>query len=111
MTSANGRDGHGNSKKVTSLRDLAQTVEPPRDLWVGIEARINAERQTAGKPVTGKQAPEQHSAGRRPAQLRWLALAAMIGTLAVGVWIGRNVLPTPGQPARPTDNTLAHTGA
>src|ERR1700739_1166990 len=106
MTSANGRDGHGNSKKVTSLRDLAQTVEPPRDLWAGIEARINAERQAASKPVAGKQAPAQHPARRPPAQLRGRGVAAMIGTLAVGVWIGRNVLPTPGQATHPTQNTL-----
>jgi hypothetical protein len=112
MTSASGHDGHGNSKKVTSLRDLAQAVEPPRDLWAGIEAQINTQRQAAGKPGTDKQAPEQFSAGgrRRPAQLRWLAVAAMIGTLAVGVWIGRNVLPTVG-PAQTNTGTQANTTA
>ena len=109
MTNANGHDGHGNSKKVTSLRDLAQTVEPPRDLWAGIEAQINAQRQASAKPGADKQAPEPFSAGRRrPAQLRWLAVAAMIGTLAVGMWIGRNILPTTGPAPHPANDTQAN---
>jgi hypothetical protein len=87
MANANSRDGQGKGKmKVTSLRDLPEAVQPPRDLWGGIEARIEAERQLAR--------PGQSNVIRRPAQLRWLAAAAMIGTLAVGVWIGRSVGPT-----------------
>jgi hypothetical protein len=97
MTNANGRDGQGNGKrKVTSLRDLPEAVQPPRDLWAGIEAQINAERQSPVKPV-------QSAVTRRPAQLRWLAAAAMIGTLAVGVWIGRSIQPGVG----PTQPPLA----
>lgn len=96
MANANSRDGQDEGKmKVTSLRDLPQAVQPPRDLWAGIEARINAERQSAG--------PAQSTAARRPAQLRWLTAAAMIGTLAIGVWIGRSSLPG----ARPTQPPLA----
>jgi hypothetical protein len=96
MASANSRDGQGNGKmKVTSLRDLPEAVQPPRDLWAGIEAQINAERQPA-KPV-------QSTATRRLAQRRWLAVAAMIGTLAVGVWIGRSIMPGVG----PTQPPLA----
>jgi len=96
MASANSRDGQGNGKmKVTSLRDLPEAVQPPRDLWAGIEAQINAERQPA-KPV-------QSAATRRLAQRRWLAVAAMIGTLAVGVWIGRSIMPGVG----PTQPPLA----
>jgi hypothetical protein len=96
MASANSRDGQGNGKmKVTSLRDLPEAVQPPRDLWAGIEAQINAERQPA-KPV-------QSTATRRLAQRRLLAVAAMIGTLAVGVWIGRSIMPGVG----PTQPPLA----
>ncbi len=92
MANANSRDGQDNGKaKVTSLRDLPEQVQPPRDLWAGIEAQIKADRQPA-KP-----------AQRRPAQLRWLAAAAMIGALAVGVWIGRSSLPGAG----PTQPPLA----
>jgi hypothetical protein len=96
MASANSRDGQGNGKmKVTSLRDLPEAVQPPRDLWAGIEAQINAERQPA-KPV-------QSTATRRLEQRRWLAVAAMICTLAVGVWIGRSIMPGVG----PTQPPLA----
>jgi hypothetical protein len=108
MTNANGDDEHGNGKtKVTSLRDLPLAVEPPRDLWAGIEARIKAEAQSAEK-----EAPPVRAAPGRPAQLRWLAVAAMIGALAVGVWIGRSVLPTVGptpQPVPPGTGTVAQT--
>jgi hypothetical protein len=96
MASANSRDGQGNGKmKVTSLRDLPEAVQPPRDLWAGIEAQINAERQPAK--------PAQSTATRRLVQRRLLAVAAMIGTLAVGVWIGRSIMPGVG----PTQPPLA----
>jgi hypothetical protein len=99
MANANSRDGQGNGKtKVTSLRDLPQAVQPPRDLWAGIEARIGAERLSAVEPV-------QSPVTRRPARLRWLAAAAMVGTLAVGVWIGRSSLPS----VAPTQPPLAST--
>jgi hypothetical protein len=89
MSNANSRDGKTNGRmKVTSLRDLPEAVQPPRDLWAGIEAQINAERQSAR--------PAQPPVTRRPAQMRWLAAVAMIATLAVGVWIGRSVLPGAG---------------
>jgi len=108
MSNANGHGEHGNGKtKVTSLRDLPLAVEPPRDLWAGIEARIKAEAQSADKEASPVKA-----APRRPAQLRWLAAAAMIGALAVGVWIGRSVLPSVGptpQPVPPTSPTVAQT--
>jgi hypothetical protein len=97
MANANSRDGQGNGKmKVTSLRDLPEAIQPRRDLWAGIEARISAERQSSTPPV--------HSPViRRPAQARWLAAAAMIGTLAIGVWIGRSILPS----AAPTHPSVA----
>ena len=94
MANANGRAGQDNGKmKVTSLRDLPEAVQPPRDLWAGIEAQINAKDQPAAGPV-------QSPVTRGPA-LRWLAAVAMIGALAVGVWIGRNTLPSvaPTQPS------------
>lgn len=101
MTNPNGK------KQVTSLRDLPQAAEPPRDLWAGIEARIKAEAQPAAKESSSVKAPT-----RRPAQLRWLAAAAMIGALAVGIWIGRSVLPTVGptpRPVTPGNDTTAQT--
>lgn len=109
--------------KVTSLRELPQAIEPPRDLWAGIEARITAERRAAGDAAdpnagdgardaagarqrananAGAGSPDNTDAGvgrrrstsaRHFSRMRWLAAAAMIAALAVGVWIGRSVLP------------------
>ena len=75
-------------RKIGSLRDLPQEITPPRDLWKGIEAQIAAER----KSVAATPAPRS----TRAAPLRVLAAAAVIVALAVGVWIGRVVMPVPG---------------
>jgi hypothetical protein len=79
---------------VTTLRDLPQAIEPARDLWPAIEARIQ-EVQAAASPATGVKLIPPHRSGAR---LRWLAAAAMVACVAVGVWIGRSVLPGTGQP-------------
>jgi hypothetical protein len=73
----------GNEKrKVSSLRDLPREIAPPRDLWKGIEAQIAS--------------PAAPAVARPSHRLRFLAAAAVIVALAVGVWIGRAVLPVPG---------------
>ena len=70
---------------ITSLRDLPQAIEPRTDLWPQIEAQI-AGRADAVPVVT---APARRAGtGTR---LRWLAAAAMVGCVAVGVWIGHSV--------------------
>jgi hypothetical protein len=84
MTNAN---DNLQGKKVSSLRDLPRSIEPPRDLWAGIEARIAAERP----PVV--QAPAKRGS---VTHLRWIAAAAMLAALAVGVWIGRGFSPHTG---------------
>jgi len=72
-------------KGLRSLGELPQSVEPERDLWPQIEAQI-AGRAAAAPVVT---APvSRTAAGTR---LRWLAAAAMVGCVAVGVWIGHSV--------------------
>jgi hypothetical protein len=76
-------------RKVKSLRDLSPSIEPPRDLWPQIEARLQAEKPAA--PVAPP--PARRLAG---SPVRWLAAAAMVASVAVGVWIGRDVLPLPG---------------
>jgi hypothetical protein len=125
MTNANDNGEH----KVTSLRTLPQAIEPPHDLWAGIEARIAAERQAAGDAAdlnAGAGAPDGAGAGsrtntgaglgrgrntwaRNSSRQRWLAAAATITALAVGVWIGRSVLPG-GSVTSPTPGpaTTAH---
>jgi hypothetical protein len=65
-----------NGRKVTSLRELPQSIEPAHDLWPGIEAQLT--------PMPTR---------RRGQPLRWLAAAAMLASVALGVWIGRSLLP------------------
>lgn len=80
-------------RTVKSLRELAPAIEPPRDLWPDIEARLQVPA-TAAAPARG-----------RLAQLRWLAAAAMLASVAVGVWIGRDLLPlsAPGGSGAPLE--------
>lgn len=62
-------------RKISSLRDLPREIAPPRDLWKGIEAEIAAPAKTV---VT---APSH--------RLRYLAAAAIVAALGLGVWIGQ----------------------
>jgi len=105
MTDAHDSDG----RKVASLRELAQSIEPQRDLWPQIEARLEMQRAS---PRPAAQAVAYRSAAR----WRWLAAAAMVASVAVGVWIGRSLLPTaahPGGEAQPitAPDTAALPGA
>ena len=80
--------GSGEERKVGSLRELSPAIEPARDLWPQIEARINAQRRTAPGAMGAQPRP-----AARAVPLRWLAAAAVVASLAVGVWIGRSLLP------------------
>src|SRR5882757_5082495 len=82
-------------RKISSLRDLPRDVAPPRDLWQGIEARIAADKSAASTDGrAGPTVPTRRLAAT--GRLRVLAAAAVIVALAVGIWIGRSVLPVPG---------------
>jgi hypothetical protein len=83
--------GPQDSERVSSLRELPQAIEPARDLWPQIEARLNA-IQAAAPTAPGAMIPLRRSRAR----LRWLAAAAMVASVAVGVWIGRSLLPGSG---------------
>ena len=72
-------------RSVKSLAELPAAIEPPRDLWPGIEARLKAQVPAGGTGLSPARA--------RLGQLRWLAAAAMVASVAVGVWIGRDVVP------------------
>ncbi|TLY52197.1 MAG: hypothetical protein E6K50_07155 [Gammaproteobacteria bacterium] len=76
--------GSADERKVGSLRELSPAIEPPRDLWPQIEARINAQRRSA---------PAAQPRPARALPPRWLAAAALVASVAVGVWIGRSLLP------------------
>jgi hypothetical protein len=84
------QDGDGRTR-VSSLGELPQAIEPQRDLWPGIEARL--EEIGADTPTA---AAAQAIPRRGGARLRWLAAAAMIASVAVGVWIGRSLQPLAG---------------
>ncbi len=73
---------------IRSLGELPQGIEPAADLWPQIEAQI-AGRAQAAPAVT---ATVSRAAGTR---LTWLAAAAMVGCVAVGVWIGHGVSMRP----------------
>jgi hypothetical protein len=102
MTGPQQTDG----RQVTSLRELPQAIDPPRDLWPQIEARLDRV-QAAAPPAAGAQLipPRQ-----RGARLRWLAAAAMVASVAVGVWIGRSVLPGAGPVSNDRVPTTAANG-
>ena len=91
MTTPSNTDG----RKVTSLRELPQSIEPSHDLWPRIESQLT------GIPAAGSAADGTMPGHRRAARMRWLAAAAMVACIATGVWIGRSLLPgsSPGTPA------------
>src|ERR1700726_944223 len=81
--------GSGDERKVSSLRELSPAIEPARDLWPQIEARLNGERRAA----PGAMGAQPRPARMRAVPPRWLAAAAVVASVAVGVWIGRSLLP------------------
>lgn len=89
-----GNDELRGRQKISSLRDLPREIAPPRDLWQGIEARIAADNPAAVS--TPAQRFGLGGRSTRTGRLRVLAAAAVIAALAVGIWIGRAVLPVPG---------------
>jgi hypothetical protein len=87
----------GEERRVSSLGELPRSIEPGRDLWPQIEARIREERSGAADPE-----PRQLRRGRPfLAPPRWLAAAAVVASVAVGVWVGRH-MESPGSVARGT---------
>jgi len=84
----------GRSRQVRSLRELAQPVQPPRDLWPAISAEVT------------KTAPVVSTVKRSP-RLQWMAVAATVVALAVGIWIGRTVLPMGGATSTPPATAAA----
>src|ERR1700686_3317165 len=79
----------GDERKVSPVRELSPAIEPARDLWPQIEARINEERSMA----PGAMGTQPRPVRARAVPLRRLAAAAVVASVAVGVWIGRSLLP------------------
>ena len=86
MASTNGNDG--GKRSVNSLRELSRDVPPPRDLWKGISAEIAKDGPRDARAAGGSRL--------RPTGMQWAALAAVICALAVGMWLGRTLLPVGG---------------
>jgi len=82
--------------KITSLRDLPQNITPPNDLWPAIAAQIDPRSDAAH---AARRTPAYGGSAARLAQMRWLAAAAMVAAVAVGIWVGRDLLPLPGKEA------------
>jgi hypothetical protein len=81
-------------RKISSLRDLPLDIAPPRDLWPGIEARLGQ----SVRDSASRDGVEPARRFGRPGRMRVFAAAAVVAALAVGIWIGRAVLPVPGKP-------------
>jgi hypothetical protein len=78
-------DTDDGKRAIGSLRELSRDVAPPRDLWPSIAAQI------AAGDASSQNVPRRSR--YRPTGMQWAALAAMVAALAVGVWLGRSVLP------------------
>jgi hypothetical protein len=83
MNETNGRDSEKGG--IRHLRDLPRDIAPPRDLWPSISAQLDSK--------AGVSAPVVERSRMRPTGLQWAALAAVVAALAVGMWLGRSVLP------------------
>jgi len=73
-----------NMRRIKRIDELAQNVPPVRDLWPAIAAAIETEKSMAGA-----------AAGPQRRQ-RWLpaaGMAAAVALVAIGVLIGRSVVP------------------
>jgi hypothetical protein len=85
--------------RIRSLRELSQDIPPPRDLWPAIAAEIAKDTM----PVAD--APVKKGSRFAPSRMQWGALAAMVVSLAVGLWIGRTMFPSViTQPAQVASN-------
>jgi hypothetical protein len=90
----------GTQRAVTRFAELPRSIEPRRDLWPDIEAKIKEIQAAAPEAPGARVIPPR----LRRARLSWLAAAAMVASVAVGVWIGRSLLPGVG---RGGESTLA----
>ena len=76
----------GEKRTMSSLGELSRNVAPPRDLWPSIASQI------ATRDLRAPAASERKRLW--PSGMQWAALAAVVSALAVGIWVGRSVLPS-----------------
>jgi hypothetical protein len=94
-------------RRISSLRDLPLDIAPPRDLWQGIEARLGQ----GGRDGASAEGAGPARRFGRTARMRVFAAAAVIAALAVGIWIGRAVVPVPGRPPAGVGQTASNLSA
>ena len=75
----------GGTRRIASIAEMPQSIAPARDLWASIESMLQDEARLATR---------RGSKRFRPTGLQISALAAVVAALAIGVWIGRTLLPT-----------------
>jgi hypothetical protein len=94
-TSPPGTTPKSGSSKVTSLSDLPLEIAPARDLWPQIEQRLTSE----GRPRAAWPLPLPHAR-------YFAAAAALVAAVAVGILIGRGLIPGhEGSVATPASTT------
>ena len=93
-------------RKISSLRDLPLDIAPPRDLWQGIEAQLGQGSRASASGARDGVEPARRFG--RSARMRVVAAAAMIAALAIGIWIGRAVLPVAGKPPAGVGQTASN---
>jgi len=81
----------GEQRRVSTLRELPREIPPTRDLWGGISTEI-----AKGERIRASDQSAAPQSRVRSSRMQWLALAAVVSALAVGMWLGRNVLPSRG---------------
>lgn len=105
-------------REVAGIRDLRRRaaelpreIQPPRDLWPEVEARVRTEGRTGGGDGAG-------DATVRPLTLRratpWLAAAAAVlvaVTAGLTLWLTDGSAPTPGERVAASDTPAAATGS
>jgi hypothetical protein len=107
MATTNG--DHETKRMVRSLSELPRDVAPPRDLWSSISAQIAADQASAQRGIADESSRKSASRSRYlPTRLQWSALAAVVAALALGMWLGRSVLP--GKPVQQGTGIVANTG-
>ena len=78
------------NRRIKRIDELAQDIPPPRDLWQGISAAIEADKAAAAGPA-------QKQSGRRSFWMPAAGLAASVLLVAVGVFIGQIIGNKRGQ--------------
>lgn len=78
------------NRRIRRIDELAKDIPPPRDLWPGIAAAIEADKVATIVPV-------RKQGGRRAFWMPASGLAASVALVAIGVLIGIRVKDQGGQ--------------